>query len=384
MIKQKTDLLSNAQKMNRTCPNQNCPSYKGNSAVNISPYGYYKTKAGKRRRFRCLVCRTTFSSTVGTPYFRIQHPRSKFDQVASLSVEGVNKSAISRVQSVTWNTVHRWLEKAAKSCRQFNRSNTTDMDIREIQADEIRTFTGSKKSVSWIFATMDVWSRFWPGTVVGSRNYENTKSVIRSISKLTDPQRVPLIVTDGYKFYQQAICKCFGKCLYAQVIKTRRNDRVTKVDRRIIIGDKQDIDKALLNSEDSETLNTSFIERLNLTIRQSTSFLTRRTTCFARFEEFLEKQLDILRCHYNFLRPHRALKFGPEIRTPAMQAGLAKRKLSFRQVFTFFFSIIWIGNWNENLKVDRVTWAASPKFTVDEGSTAFALTVVSGSTTDLQ
>ena len=112
----------------------------------------------------------------------------------------------------------------------------------------------------------------------------------------------------------------------------------------MIIGDKQEFEKALLNSEDSETLNTSFIERLNLTIRHSTSFLTRRTTCFARFEEFLEKQLEILRCHYNFLRPHRALKFGPEIRTPAMQAGLAKRRLSFRDLFTFLFAIFWIEN----------------------------------------
>ena len=131
--------------------------------------------------------------------------------------------------------------------------------------------------------------------------------------------------------------------MYAQIIKTRRNDHVTKVDRRMITGDKRDFEKALLNSEDSDTLNTSFIERLNLTIRQSTSFLTRRTTCFARFEEFLEKQLDILRCHYNFLRPHRALKFGPEIRTPAMQAGLATLRFTFRDVFTFLISIIWMG-----------------------------------------
>jgi IS1 family transposase len=217
------------------------------------------------------------------------------------------------------------------------------MDIREFQTDEIRTFTGNKKKVSWIFATMDVWSRFWPGTIIGSRNYENTQEIIRSISKLTDPQRVPLIVTDGYRFYERAIRKCFGKCLYGQVIKTRRNDRVTKVDRRMIIGDKRDFDKALLNSKDSETLNTSFIERLNLTIRQSISYLARRTTCFVRYQEFLEKQMDILRCHYNFLSPHRALKFGTEIRTPAMRAGLAKRRFSFRDVFTFLLQIFWIG-----------------------------------------
>ncbi len=37
---------------------------------------------------------------------------------------------------------------------------------------------------------------------------------------------------------------------------------------------------------------------------------------------------------YNFVRPHRALKFGREVRTPAMQAGLTKKRRTFREVFT--------------------------------------------------
>ena len=41
----------------------------------------------------------------------------------------------------------------------------------------------------------------------------------------------------------------------------------------------------------------------------------------------------MLRCYYNFIRPHRALKFELEIRTPAMQAGLLSKRLSFREVF---------------------------------------------------
>ena len=41
-----------------------------------------------------------------------------------------------------------------------------------------------------------------------------------------------------------------------------------------------------------------------------------------------------MQCYYNFIRPHCALKFGKEIRTPAQQAGLEKRRLSFRDVFT--------------------------------------------------
>ena len=52
---------------------------------------------------------------------------------------------------------------------------------------------------------------------------------------------------------------------------------------------KWDFEKAILNSEDSATLNTSFIKRLNLTIRQSNAFVTNRTTCFGVFRGLLNK-----------------------------------------------------------------------------------------------
>ena len=37
---------------------------------------------------------------------------------------------------------------------------------------------------------------------------------------------------------------------------------------------------------------------------------------------------------YNFVRPHRALKFGREVRTPARQAGLTSRALTLREIFS--------------------------------------------------
>ena len=110
--------------LNPRCPNQECSSFKDHSKSQIAPHGFFKTKAGKRRRFRCQSCRTSFSSVKRTPYFRIQHPHSKLDQVASMSVDGVSKSSISRVQSIAWKTVPRWREKASLSCRQFNRHTT--------------------------------------------------------------------------------------------------------------------------------------------------------------------------------------------------------------------------------------------------------------------
>jgi transposase-like protein/IS1 family transposase len=320
--------------MGLRCPNVQCKGSGSDKAGSIIRYGFYKTKWGKRCRYRCQICGKTFCSNSGTPYLRLQHRRATFDEVAALSVEGLNKSAIARVKRIAWNTIHRWLGKAAAFCRWFNNRKIAGVAITELQANEIRTIIHDKEQPIWIFAAIEVWSRLWPSTVVGRRSYRNTLTLFRDISSRANLEQVPLITTDGFAFYAKVIRRVFGPaCLYGQVIKTRRNDRIIKVERRSVIGAAWRFEKALSDSEDSSKLNTSFIERLNLTIRQGSAYLFRRTICHARWKERLEDHLELLRCHYNFVRPHRALKFGPEIRTPAMQAGLISKRLSFREVF---------------------------------------------------
>ena len=78
----------------------------------------------------------------------IQHRRATFDEVARLSVEGLNKSAIARVKRIAWNTVARWLEKAAHSCRRFNDRRIATLAVVELQADEIRTIAGTRNTRS--------------------------------------------------------------------------------------------------------------------------------------------------------------------------------------------------------------------------------------------
>ena len=83
---------------------------------------------------------------------------------------------------------------------------------------------------------------------------------------------VPLIVTDGYEIYERVVREVFGvACLYGQVIKARRNDRVVKVERTLVIGAKWRFEEALSESEDSSTLNTSFVERRTRSARSSQS-----------------------------------------------------------------------------------------------------------------
>lgn len=251
-----------------------------------------------------------------------------------MSIEGVSISAIARIKGISWNTAARWLERAADAAGRFNDKMTRGYVLREIQADEIRTFLVKKGKATWIMTTIEVWSRLWPSTVVGRRSYRNIRRIVEETSRRGRFERIPLITTDGYYYYRAVIGRLFRRaCVYAQVVKTRRCDRVVTVDRRLVIGSEWQLKEALTWSEDSWTLNTSFIERLNLTIRQGSAYLGRRSPCYARSREHLEDHLELLRCHYNFVRPHSALRFGTEVRTPAMQAGLVSRRLTFRKIF---------------------------------------------------
>ena len=317
------------------CPNRKClPSGKA-AAGKIIRFGFYQTRWGRRRRYQCQACEKTFCSNTQTPYYRLQHRRATFDQVATLSIEGLNKSAIARVEHIGWNTVDRWLEKASDYGRHFNDQRTTGFRATELQADEIRTIIQGKQQPIWVFAAIEVWSRLWTSTVVGRRSYQNTLALFRDVAERATIEDIPLITTDGFEFYERVIKQVFGPaCVFGQVIKTRRNNRIVKVERRAVIGAGWRLEKRLRESEDSSTLNTSFIERLNLTIRQGSAYLCRRTICHARWTERLEDHMELLRCYYNFVRPHRALKFGRDVRTPAIQAGLTRRRLTLREIFT--------------------------------------------------
>jgi transposase-like protein/IS1 family transposase len=315
------------------CPNRECRSSGKPLSGNVVRFGFYQTRWGKRRRYRCQTCEKTFCSNTGTPYYRLQHRRGTFDQVASLSVEGLNKSAIARVERIGWNTVDRWLEKASDCGRRFNDKEITGFGAAEFQADEIRTITQGKQQPTWIFAAIEVCSRLWTATVVGRRSYHNALALFRDTAERANYEDI-LIATDGFEFYERVIWQVFGPaCIYGQVIKTRRKNQIVKVERRAVIGTETRLEERLQRSEDSSTLNTSFIERLNLTIRQGSAYLCRRTICHARWRERLEGHLELLRCYYNFVRPHRALKFGQDMRTPAMHAGITRKPLTLRQVF---------------------------------------------------
>src|SRR5512141_2697366 len=103
------------------------------------------------------------------------------------------------------------------------------------------------------------------------------------LARHSNGNNVPLIATDEFKFYRQVVRRLFGAaCLFGQIIKKRRNNRVVRVQRKPRIGAAWRWDELWRNSEDSRQLNISYIKRLNLPLRQGSSYLCRRRLCHAR------------------------------------------------------------------------------------------------------
>ncbi len=314
------------------CPNLKCPQH--GQAKQVIRFGFYCLKRGRRRRYRCGSCGKTYGRTTHTLYHRLRASQPRIARVAAMSVEGMSRAAIARVEHIDPHTVDRWLGRASAMAERFNATMTHNVLVHELQADELQTLASQQGQPTWVFTTIEVWSRLWVSTVVGARTAHNAKQLLHDTVTRGDIAEDCLVTTDGYQPYTRVMRELLGDiCVYAQVVKTLRHNQVVKVTQKLIIGTSEQLEQALFRSEDSTTVNTSFIERLNLTVRHCCAYLARRRLSHARGEEHLTAQLELVRCFYNFIRPHRALQFGKVIRTPAMQAGLAARRLRFRDIF---------------------------------------------------
>jgi hypothetical protein len=114
---------------------------------------------------------------------------------------------------------------------------------------------------------------------------------------------------------------------YAQIDKRRERGQVVEVHRRIIFGAPKVITQILGNQQ----INTSYVERDNLTSRQSNGRLVRKTLSHSKKDHYLQCHLDLEDAVFNFVRPHLSLRVALpqpvngrkwQQQTPAMAAGL--------------------------------------------------------------
>ena len=178
----------------------------------------------------------------------------------------------------------------------------------------------------------------------------------------------PLVLTDGLKEYATALLTHFGywvqpprrqatgpapkprwmpvpQLRYAQVVKTVRRRRLVRVQHRVVFGTLEAVQQVLAAC--GWQINTAFVERINLSIRQHVAAVGRRVTTLCKGEDGLHQQLALYHIYYNFCLPHASLRLPlpqPEPThgsgsakqwrpcTPAMAAGLTDQVWSLREV----------------------------------------------------
>ena len=108
-----------------------------------------------------------------------------------------------------------------------------DFEIIELPADELCTFIGTKSRATWLCAAIEVCSRLWAGSVLGRRASRNATAVLNDVILRGRVVGFPLIATDGFEYDVGVSERLVGSaCVSGHVLKTRRNDRVGRVERR--------------------------------------------------------------------------------------------------------------------------------------------------------
>lgn len=155
------------------------------------------------------------------------------------------------------------------------------------------------------------------------------------------------VLTEVYSTEQEAPYKGRGRrplpikvvdpaLKYAQVVKERKNGKITNISTRIVLGDELEILEILDKSERCNTISTSFVESRNGAFRKDNKRLTRKTKCHSKKIEPHDAHVIFLKGVYNLTKENEKFRIllNPEAKlfeikykkvSPAMKQGIVKR-----------------------------------------------------------
>jgi transposase-like protein/IS1 family transposase len=320
------------------CPNAMC------SARGQTKSGTIVIHERGRQRYRCNVCKKTFSARRGTMFEGLRKPEELIVLVVTLLCYGCPIQAIVHAFGLDERTIAAWRDRAGVHGQKVHQAiiEQGHLDLMHVQADEIRV--KGYQMIAWMGLAMMVSTRLWiAGVVQPSRDRSLADRLLQQVRRCAVCWRPLLILTDGWNAYPNSIRRAFRQkvklssgagraCLQVwpelhigTVIKHTKKKRVVEITRRMAHGLLSQAEHLLQKSQGGTVLNTAFIERLNGTFRERLASLTRRSRHAAHRLKALETGMYLIGCTYNFCFPHHELSKTKHVGspcTPAMAAGL--------------------------------------------------------------
>jgi len=126
---------------------------------------------------------------------------------------------------------------------------------------------------------------------------------------------------------------------YAQLCKHNVRRKLIDTEAVGMIGDLSEIDRLLRQLGFSGKIQTSYVERLNVDLRNDIAALARRTNALMRSSKQLSQVMTLWQGYHNFCRPHRSLKLRKTVQPnpnrreqiPAMAANIVDCVWSFER-----------------------------------------------------
>jgi IS1 family transposase len=333
-----------------------------------------------------VVCRRYFLETLGTIFHGKRASVDLIVRVIACLAEGLGIRGTARVFEVDAHTVLQWLVDAAEQLQAFARHVLHDIRVQQVQLDELFALLSAVKdgevsateaverlerSPQWVWVAMDPERKLLLAIDVGNRTLAMAQRVVHEVAQVLAPDCAPLCLTDGFREYMTALLTHYGHwvqpprrqaqgpapkprwmplpgLLYAQVVKTVRRRRLVDVQHRVVFGTLEAVNDVLAPL--GWHINTAFVERLNLTIRQHVAAVGRRVSTLWKGEDGLRQQVAVFHCYDNCCLPHASLRrpvpqpapthsSGSAMQgrpcTPAMAAGLTDHVWTLREVLLF-------------------------------------------------
>jgi transposase-like protein/IS1 family transposase len=358
---------------NHFCPHKPCRYHgwldKGNIISNGHPGG------GHWRQLKCVACGKHFQETTGTLFYGSSLPAQDIMRAIATLCEGVGPRKVARIFKVDKDTVLTWLVKAAQHSEAVVGYMMHDLHLSQVQMDELYALLNGMRGEDgerlscWVWTAIDPLSKLLLAVAVGDRSLDMAQHLVHAVVNVLAPGVIPLFLTDQLASYSKAVLSHFGcwvqrvseksgrilhrwmpdvRLRYAQLRKQRRRHKIVAVTTKVVFGTKEAVRAAL--TAVGHRINTSFVERLNRTLRAHVPGLARGEEGLAKSEEGLLRRLLLVMGYYNFCLPHLSLrqalpspiptkgngspkKWMP--RTPAMAAGITGHIWSMEEFLLF-------------------------------------------------